>query len=191
MSKDSSFKFNLIPPKTKEELVKIKDRDNTSFYSFILVFTAIVIYFIFTLIQSGLISPRITKLDKDIQKQEDQITTFNSIKVINGELVVKSQVLSPILKRDIGTDLFLQKTESLTSNLAGVEILSYSRESSGDFVITVLSEDYNQVADLVQGANTDAELSDVFARQMGVDEVSNKVRATISFKINELTSQIQ
>jgi hypothetical protein len=54
MAKESNYKrkkyfaFNLLPEKSQEEIQILEERDNTLLYSFILVFSAVFIYFVLT-----------------------------------------------------------------------------------------------------------------------------------------------
>src|SRR5471030_2851907 len=93
----NSRKFNLIPPKTKEENIIIEERDNSFLYSFILIFCAIVVFFFLTIAEILVLQPRIAEDKQNADDIANQIAAFNSLKLVHGELFVKSQALDSIL----------------------------------------------------------------------------------------------
>jgi hypothetical protein len=95
------FKFNLIPPKSKEEIVQLVERDNTILYSFILIFSSAVIFFVLTLLEALLVKPAVTNTTATIDGLKAQVNQFSEIKTTNGELFIKSRALEPLLEKDI------------------------------------------------------------------------------------------
>lgn len=158
------------------------ERDNTVLYSILLIMVSVIIFFILNILQMLFIDPRISKLENSIEKQNQNIQTFNSIKQSNGELFVKSEVLTPVLLKDIGINKFLDVANSLTQDSNAIPI-NYARESSGLFVISFFSDSYTQAGELITRAKSHEALTDVFVRQLIFDETELKIRTTIAFNI--------
>src|SRR5260221_116538 len=95
------FKFNLIPPKSKEELNVLETRDNSILYSFLLVFFGMLVFFVLSLIQTFTTTPQVNKVDATLASQKAEIQAYDQVHEISVELFVKSQSLEPILQKDI------------------------------------------------------------------------------------------
>ncbi len=178
------FKFNLIPPKSKEEIVIIQERDNSILYSFILIFFAVLIFFILSIIQTVFIKPRINKLKSDLSKQDSQIASFDTIRATNGELFVKAQALGPILETDFEAIKFLDTTSKIVASDPNSKIISYGRESTGKFALTIVTSNYDTAAKIIEEGNAVSGIEDIFLRQVSKEE--NTVRLTISFTVNNV-----
>jgi cell division protein FtsL len=175
------FKFNLVPPKTKEEIVVLEERDNSILYSFLLVFFAMFIFFILNLLQTFVINQRIDLTNSQIATQETSFSNYEEIKRINGELITKGELLEPVLKKDIKLTELLDLSAQITSDNFNTQIRTYSREATGEFVLTFSTPDVESVGSLLDYLYKKEELKDVFARSILVN--SNSVDATISFSL--------
>jgi len=177
------FSFNLIPPKTKEELVVLEERDNSILYSFLLVFFSMFIYFVLNMIQTFVVGQRIEETNTKIFQQESSFTAYDEIKRIKGELITKGQLLEPVLERDIKLTQLLDLGKQITQDNPTVSIITYSRESTGEFVLTFDLPDIPTASDLVNYLNEQEGLSGVFARNIIYKNNNTAVSATISFTL--------
>ncbi len=181
--KSKIFKFNLIPPKTKEEIVVLQERDNTILYSFILIFVGMFIYFVLTLIQALLISPRVTTGENLLKAREQEITSYDSVRRVKGELFVKAQSLEPILDRDIKLSGLLKVGDNIIKNIPQSSIISYSRELTGDFVIEFTFSKIENVSSLIKLMKDDPKIKNIFLRTLANNEAKSNVRVVISFTL--------
>lgn len=177
------FSFNLIPPKSKEEIETLVERDRSMFYSFLLIFFSIFIYFILTLLNTFILSPRIESLESNIEKQKSQVITYNSTRSLNGEVFSKSQALAPVLALDIGSVELLETSEEFILDVSSAQIVSYGREFSGEFILSIIVDDYDSVALLIENAKKQENIDNVFLRQASVSIDKTYVTAVIAFTI--------
>lgn len=177
------FSFNLIPPKSKEEIETLVERDRSMFYSFLLIFFSIFIYFILTLLNTFILSPRIESLESNIEKQKSQVITYNSTRSLNGEVFSKSQALAPVLALDIGSVELLETSEEFILDVPSAQIVSYGREFSGEFILSIIVDDYDSVALLIENAKKQENIDNVFLRQASVSIDKTYVTAVIAFTI--------
>jgi len=176
------FKFNLVPPKTKEEIVVLEERDNSILYSFLLVFFSMFIFFILNLLQTFVLEQRIAETTAKIAEQESSFSAYDEIKRIKGELITKGELLEPVLKKDIKLTELLDLGKQVTQDNPNVVITTYSRETSGDFVLTFSMSDIPSAAKLTSYLNKSGKLANVLARTILISD-NNAVRATISFSL--------
>lgn len=177
------FDFNLIPPKSKEEVRTLRERDNSIFYSVLLIIFISLIYFGLLLFDSGVVTPRLNGLDDDLLQQDLQITTYNPVKQANGELFVKSQIIAPLLELDIGTIELLETSDAIIQNVPNAEIISYEREPDGTFVITVILDNIEDSTLLITNAQNQTNVENAFMRQVRVDDDNNRIRSVLAFLI--------
>lgn len=174
------FEFNLIPPKTQEEIQVIEDRDNTFLYSFILIFSAAFIYFVLNLLQLLLIEPRINSIEDDIAETNQSISFNNEIIQAHGELVLKSSLLSPILEQDIKlSEMMLVATEIAGNS----EIDSYNKEATGEIVISINVDTVDDAIDILEGMSNTENIEDPYVRTLFKPEGTNYYNLVTAFKI--------
>lgn len=176
------FKFNLIPPLTKEELGTLEKRDNTLLYSFVLIFCGILIYFTSILVENFIVQPRLNSINKDILSIDQQISTYNRIKSINGELYLKTKSLEPILLNDIKISDLLNSVNEIIANNPNLNVLSYQRENLDTFVINVLGTNFDDAVKLIDLMQQSMSFTNVKLRN--ILQVNNNSSAfTISFSL--------
>ena len=179
----SAFSFNLVPPKTKEELSVIEERDNSILYSFLLVFFSMFIFFVLNMIQTFVINQRIEQGNSQILQQESSFSAYDEIKRVKGELITKSELLEPVLKKDIKLTEVLDLAAQIAIDNPTVKVTTYSRESTGEFVLTFSMPDIQTVSNLVDYLSQNKQLQNVFARNIQYIRNDTEVSATISFSL--------
>jgi len=180
---NSAFSFNLVPPKTKEELSVIEERDNSILYSFLLVFFSMFIFFVLNMIQTFVINQRIEQGNSQILQQESSFSAYDEIKRVKGELITKSELLEPVLKKDIKLTEVLDLAAQIAIDNPTVKVTTYSRESTGEFVLTFSMPDIQTVSNLVDYLSQNKQLQNVFARNIQYIRNDTEVSATISFSL--------
>lgn len=161
----SYFKFNLIPPLSKEELKVLENRDNTLLYSFVLIFSGVLIFFAANLIESFIVQPQLNAANSDLNAANTEISSFNRIKAINGELFLKTKSLEPILLSDIRISDLLRAVDDLLPDNK-YDILSYERENLNTFVINVVSDNFSDAVDLLDLMESNLEFENVKLRNL-------------------------
>jgi hypothetical protein len=170
MAKESNYKrkkyfaFNLLPEKSQEEIQILEERDNTLLYSFILVFSAVFIYFVLTLIQTVFVTNRVKERNTAIGQLNTIQNSYSSQKAIKGELIQKANLLKSTLEKDIKLDNFL----NISNQIAGseFEITSYGRNSDGDFILSFELNSPTDSVELIKRAKAIENVSNVFAQNI-------------------------
>lgn len=179
------FKFNLIPPKSKEEVAQLVERDNTVLYSFILIFSSAIVFFILTLLDAALVKPAQQNVATQITGLESQLTNFREIKTKNGELFIKSRALEPLLEKDIKLSKLIDLADKLvTSQGDSIQVINYKRETTGEFVLTLSLGTFDKVETVVTQLVAEGNISDIFLRTIGRDTNVNRISMVVSFNIN-------
>lgn len=176
------FKFNLIPPLSKEELTTLETRDNTLLYSFILIFIGILIYFSAILVETFIVQPRIRSIETDLATANQSINSYSRIKAINGELYLKTKSLEPILLNDIKISDLLKSVNDLITSKNNLNVISYQRENLGTFVISVLGTNYSDAVELLNLMQSDPNFSNILLRNI-VRLNTNSTAFTIAFSL--------
>lgn len=160
------FKFNLIPPLSKEEITVLEKRDNTLLYSFVLIFVGVLIYFGANLFGSFVVQPRLNSVNTDLANTNVEISSFSRIKSINGELFLKTKSLEPILLNDIRISDLLREVDELLPDDNTYNIISYQRENLGTFVINVVSGDFEDAVKLLNLMKDDPSFDNIKLRNI-------------------------
>lgn len=177
------FKFNLIPPKTKDEINVLVDRDNTILYAFLLIFFGMLAYAILTLFQAIIVNPKVITTTSNIDTQSTQIGSFNPIKRLNGELFIKSKALEPILLKDIKISQLLSLTSVIIQQVPSSSVVAYARENTGEFVLTFNINSFEQSQSLLQSIKAQTQVNNVFLRSILKDQNLGTYQAIISFNL--------
>lgn len=162
------FQFNLVPPKSQVEVELEAERDDSLVYSMILVFFALFVYVVLTLTRSFLILPRIESTQQRLDNFKQQTQSFQDVRSQNGELFIKGETLSEILKKDLSANEIFRVAQEISSINANVGVVNYSREQSGIFVFEFLANNVSLVPEILQKANTVSGVSNVFIRDVSV-----------------------
>ncbi|MEO6728539.1 MAG: hypothetical protein ABIM99_01320 [Candidatus Dojkabacteria bacterium] len=186
------FKFNLIPPKTKEEIAQLEERDNTVLYSFLLIFFGAFVFFALSLLEIILVQPSLQTSKTNIATLNSQISSYDEIKAQNGELFVKSKALDPLLEKDIKLTDLIAIAENIDSTFGSdVNVVSYKREITGEFFLNLNINDFTKVSAIVDLLKATDNVENIFIRRVGLENVNSTVLTmSISFEINKL-QQIQ
>ncbi|MEP7103468.1 MAG: hypothetical protein ABI721_02035 [Candidatus Dojkabacteria bacterium] len=186
--KTKIFKFNLIPPKTKEEIKQLEERDNTILYSVLLIFFGAFVYFALTMLDVVLVQPSLANTKTVIGTLNSQISTYNEIKQKNGELFIKSRALDPLLAKDIKLTDLIDIADKIESTYNGnVNVVTYKREITGEFVLTLTISDFSKISDLYQLLLATPNVKDIFVRSISIDSNdSSKLSIVVAFNINKL-----
>jgi len=186
--KSKLFKFNLIPPKSKEEIKQLEERDNTVLYSFLLIFFGAFVFFVLNLLNIALVEPSLQTTKTNIANLNTSISGYNSIKAKNGELFIKSRALDPLLTKDIKLTDLIAIAENIDTTFGGAaNVTSYKRESTGEFFLNLNISDFSKVSQIVDLLKNTKNVKNIFIRRVGLDNIGSSVLTlSISFEINKL-----
>lgn len=177
------FKFNLITPRSKEEISTLERRDNTLLYSFILIFASALIFFLLSLFQNLVVTPQVNSTQGQIDTLKAQIATYDAARKLRGELFVKALTLEPILAKDIKMTELLSLGDAITSQMqGGASVVDYARESTGEFVLTFVTGSFKDSLNLMSAMASQSQIQNIFLRSV-VRVDTGSFLTVISFKL--------
>ncbi len=176
------FRFNLIPPKSKEELMVLEERDNSIVYSLFLIFSAVFIFFALNLIEAIAIRPQILEAEQDLTNLQNKILQNDPIVKSNGELILKSNLLKPVINDDIKVAEIIDVSNEIAVN---GDIMTYIREQTGEIVLTIKISNVGNVTNIIKSAQENEKIEDVFLRSVTIQQgsVPEIFNMTMSFRI--------
>lgn len=166
MAVEKIFDFNLLPQKSKKVVKEERKRDESTFYSVILLFSGIIIYLLLTLLDLILVQSRINTFEQTIAEYDQAIASYSDVRAKNGELFLKGERLSPVLENDIRLDTFLVIADQITG---GIDIENYAREDSGAFIITFFVDSYPQALNIYDSASEQDGVEKPFIREISMN----------------------
>jgi len=184
----NSRKFNLVPPRSKEEEGAIQERDSSFFYSFILIFCAIIVFTFLTLAQSLIVDPKVAQNKQNISDIEAQISSYDALKKTHGELYIKSQALDSILVQDIKLTQLLDISDQLKINIPNSQVIAYTRETSGQFVIDLRLDNITDINQIFDNSEKIDVLEGLNLRSVNIQDINgtNYVVARVGFYITNI-----
>ena len=192
MEANNSFKFNLLPKKSKEEIELIEERDNSLFYAVAIVLFATFIWLATTLFNTLIVQPRLNENQLALNSVQNQEQSYSIIKAKQGELVYKAARLKPLLERKIDTDSIFDVSAQLTEGIESAAIAGYGRERSGKFVFRVVTRRYEDVTSMMRNAEASLQesVTDLELRESTYDRDNDIVLTTIALNINGIANNI-
>lgn len=157
------FQFNLIAPKTKEEVVLLVERDNTIFYSVLLIIFGMFLFFALSVIKSVFVDPALAVVNKNIETVGNQINGLTPIRQDNGELYIKSRALEPILDKDVEVTKVLELEAKLRAEFPNlIDVSDYSRRQDGAFAISFFINDATRLKDILSYLGEQPDVNNIF-----------------------------
>ncbi|MBW7953182.1 MAG: hypothetical protein QY330_01840 [Candidatus Dojkabacteria bacterium] len=186
-----SFTFNLLPKKTKEEVQKEEERDQSAIYTGILPLFAVCMWLALILF-NGLVVDRVKANWQDaIDKKEKRIESeYSAILRQNGELVKKTQALESVVQLDINPDrLFQLKEEIFPFPEQGIVIDGYGRERDGTFNVTIRTPDLFTFSRVARRFTSNESIKDVYVSSVSM-VVANQ-NPTLLDQAREISGRIR
>lgn len=177
------FEFNLLPPKSKEEIEKYIERDNTIKYSFFLILFILIVFGMISVFESIIVNQRVSGTESSIENLNEQISTFDSIKIINGELFLKSQTLEPILLKDIKIIEIIDTAVELTQGINDSRIIQYGREGTGFFTLRVEVPNVEDTYTMINNSRNIDKILNFFIKRIEKKYTGSNFEVDISFNI--------
>ena len=183
---NNGFRFNLLPPKPKEEVELEVEREDSITYAFILIFVASIIYLGLVVLGSFVTEPRLKTALAAIDTRNQQISTYATAQSLHGELYVKTQTLKPLLDLDLIPSEIFRVANELVANDPTLQIQSYSREKTGAFVFQIVAPKFSDVTKIANKAAVIDGVSSVFIRAAVLNSARTSVTTTIALNIDAL-----
>ena len=157
----SVFSFNLLPPKSVAQVAKEENRSNSLLYASILLFGITFSWLSIRLVDSAFVKRSVDNWNETKQAKELEIQTYNTYKSANGQLVLKTRSLGPVVEKHTDPDLVFEFIDSLIKQTTpNAEILSYGRNSTGTFQVRGITNSLADVSSLIVAFNAEDQVED-------------------------------
>lgn len=183
MAKDI-FIFNLIPPRSREEIEETKERNSSIVYALTLVLASAFVIFILNVVRITLIEPAKIQIEDDIASIQAQTGEGSQAVLLNGELFLKAQLLEEILVEDIAVERIINVSNQVAG---GNEILSYRRDGTGRIELLIRVDSIQSAANVISQAYLNSQVEDPLLSRINPDTGSDEMVITINFSIIEAT----
>lgn len=185
MSSDRSiFKFNILPAKTAQEVAIEAERDNSTMYALLLMLVASLIYLGIIITQTVLIDTRRADAMDVLEQRQRTQAGYDSIRSLYGELFIKTRTLRPVLDKNIDTKEIFRVADEIKAARPSINIESYNREKTGEFVFIVLSPEVTDLPEILRKTEEITGVSDVFLRGAAINSDNGLTRSTIVLNID-------
>ncbi|MBD3280764.1 hypothetical protein GF389_04545 [Candidatus Dojkabacteria bacterium] len=155
------FSFNLLPPKSEKQKAKEEKRSNSLLYASLLLFGITFAWLGIRLVDSALISRSLESWKQTEIDKENEIQSYNTYKSANGQLVLKTRSLAPVVDKHTDPDLVFEFIDSLIKETSpNVQIDSYGRSSEGNFQVAGVSNTTEEVTQIVTAFNAEEQVLD-------------------------------
>ena len=183
MATSKGFIFNLLTPKSEEEIKKEETRDSSSVYTAILPLIGAVIWVAIVLANSLLVQSYITTWKQKIVTQNLEIGTFTDDREQNGELYLKTQALSEVITKNIDPEEFFEVVEgTLFSISPDINIRSYGRQEGGQFDINASTDSFIDVAKVMNAFTSDDAYANVTLNSATRDSATGDVNFSLNLE---------
>lgn len=182
----AEFKFNLLPKKSRELILKEKKRDGYSVYYSLLVLFGVLLWLGLVAVNNFVVDKSKQEWRSVIQEKQGRIDNeFYETRRIHGELVVKTRSISPLLVSDIDPEEVFQVAQDVFPLTEGnVKIIGYGRNDDGSFNITIIASDSSVVARKARGLKNLDIVSDLSIIEVIENtNVRNQVIAEFNFTV--------
>lgn len=173
---------DFLPKLSAEELEETKKVSRASIYAAILPLLASIIWVIAVFINSQY-KNEVIALDRSIAEKEQQISTYDDIRLTQTELVLKVEALSDVIGKNFSPKQFfndISKTIRETGD-AQTEIFAYSRTDDGTFSIEGSANSYLDLAKIMVVFRGKDQFDEVEIDSIQYDKKSDNVNFEVSF----------
>lgn len=180
------FAFNLLPPKSHDELRAEAARAARNFYAAVLPIGLGVFAIILFFINQVILGNNLNNWENAVQtlntELRDPNTYLGSLKVRNGELRTKTELIAePVSKNVNFNDVFTITNAAFRNNTSGAQPTSYGREDSGEFVVNGVSRSINGPALILKKFQEQQNVDRASLKLVRKDPLSNEYLFTITF----------
>jgi hypothetical protein len=184
------FAFNLLPPRSKEELDLESQRVDGVLNSFIALFAVLVfaaLAFIFNLL---FVQRNVDNWQKSLTDVKSELgsssNTLGELKRTNGELKTKTEFISEAVQKNVDFALVFQVTKDVFGTDKAV-VTSYGREDNGEFVVNAISTDPTSPSKILDAYKKQPQVKQATLKLVDFPDASKDIRFTISFELTNLS----
>jgi len=156
------FKFNLLPPKSKDVIAREDKRSYTLLYSTALLFSIALVWVIISSVNAWLKSVQVKNWESTSTKRDTEISSYNQYVYQNYELYQKANILNPVVTKNSDPDLVFGLINTrIKESAPNVSIMKYGRNTSGNYQITGKTNNLDDISKLLKDFKADESVSDV------------------------------
>jgi|GEM_PF-6168419 len=182
------FAFNLLPPKTKEEVKKDVKRKNMIFNSMLIPAAVLAVTSVMYLLNTLALDYTIAGWQDTnaivTAELNDQNSDLGKAKTTNGELKIKTDYIADPVQKNVDYEQIFKVAEQIfDSNQTGSVITSYGREEAGVFTINAVSTSDQGPVEILGRFQTNDLVQSPSLRNVSKVKDTGKYQFTISFTI--------
>ena len=182
------FSFNLLPPRSESEVAKEENRSNSLLYASFLLFVITLGWLSIRLIDSAFVKRSLNNWNETQIQKKQEIDTYNVYASANGELVLKTRSLGPVVEKHIDPDFVFNFVDSLIKQTTPTtEILSYGRNSEGTFQVEGIAKSTGDISALVSAFNAEEQVEDARLNNLALDSRTNKYIFVLDIDLSNLS----
>ncbi len=182
----ATFKFNLIPRKTEEMVLKEQQRDGYSVYYALLVLFGVLLWLGLMAVNTFVVdrsTDQWTQVTLDKQNRIDN--EFYETRRIHGELVTKTESILPLLQNDIDPEEVFRVAEDVFPITEGnVRIVGYGRNDDGSFTIRISAPDNSVVSQKARSLKNLGIVSELTIEEVAQTSIVGQVIAELNFTVD-------
>lgn len=189
ISEENKFIFNLLPKKTKEEVEREDVRSTGLLYATILLFFTVLVWVGINAIDVFLLGDNVNKWELISSQKDAVISSYQGDRVRNGELVVKTQILSEVVDKHVDPSLVFDIIdEQIKTSTPTVVVDKYGRASDGSFQVSGVAESDEDVSKLIKDFSQRESIENVALLSIASSE-GGKYQFTISLILDVTATQ--
>jgi hypothetical protein len=185
------FAFNLLPPRSKAEVVaevKKKELLVNSLLAPTIVIVAIMLSLIVNFI---VVEPLKRNWEKSTNSLRAELANSTSelgqLRVTNGELKLKSDfIAAPVTKNVDFERVFATVETAFKGNTSGSQPTSYGRKGDGLFIVNGISTGQTGPAEILAALDKISEVGKAELDSIGYDATKRQFNFTIAFELSAL-----
>jgi hypothetical protein len=156
------FKFNLLPPKSKDIIAQEDKRSYTLLYSTSILFSIAVIWVLLSSMNAWVKSVQVKNWQNTDVKKDTEINSYNQYVYENYELYQKANILSTVVSKNSDPDLVFDLIDTrIKASAPNISIMKYGRTASGNYQITGKTNNVNDISKLLKDFKADESVNDV------------------------------
>lgn len=183
MAERRIFKFNLLPPKSEEEVALEVESADSLFYAVILVLVGVLVYLAIIGIQFVVTSPALKQAETTLAAREAQIIAFDDVKFNYGQLAFKLQSMKPLLARQLNPDDIFTTADAIRRQDPSIIVTAYGRQTDGKFNFAIVTSRPAELPSLIHNLMLRDNLKNISLPNIDFDIRSGTATTSIQLDI--------
>lgn len=192
IGKDTSnlFAFNLLPPKTKEELEEEAKRARMLTYAILSPVICLGLTLVLFLVNVGYVDNTENGWKRSVDGIKQELSNPNNalgiLKTRNGELKVKTDFIADPIAKNVDFELVFQVTDAVFAANPSSVVTSYGRQDTGEFLVNATSRNSTGPSQILQAFKEQSQVVAADLKLVQKPADSNDYRFTISFVMTNI-----